>query len=378
MLTELGLNSLPLRDTVHQISLHACSKLRALKLDCLHAKQLPELPPQLEELYISAETWCIDNRPLLTSISSLKALSGLRVLEIVDARKVDDLTPIEACTALESLSLVGCERIQMWPDFRALGALTKLDIWRDNDLASLDLLSPLSSLRELDLQCDHLGSLQGIEGCTLLSKLNIGPCRLLRSIESLQSCPQLSELHIFSCSQISTLEGLRSCPVLSELCLTRCPSITSLDGLQGCPQLTELNIERCGSFQSLEGLQGCPQLTELNIEWCGSLQSLEGLHGCPLLTKLSISGCRLASLLPLRACALLKSLSISCSTILSLDGLHGCSKLVDLDMSGCSSLSSLEPLVGLSELSRVYITRKHHSLLGMSELRARGVRVVSR
>ena len=86
---ELGLYEFG-PSAIHQLGLQALSRLRALKLTGLCAKELPEPPSQLEELYAT------NQGKLLTSIFCLGALTRLRVLAIEFAEILEDLTPIGA------------------------------------------------------------------------------------------------------------------------------------------------------------------------------------------------------------------------------------------------------------------------------------------
>ncbi len=208
VLTTLELDLHWLTVVVHQIGLHSCSQLRVLKLDSLHARKLPDLPAQLEELYVSTveegddiDDEILDDEGLepLASISSLRALTHLRVLAIEYAERLKDLTPIEACKALESLSLQKCTGVQQWPDFNASAALTSLHVSGIDDTFLQDQLRPLRSLRELELShCTHLLSLEGLHA-PLLAGLSLSNCTSLSTLEDLRGSPELTKLGLQQC-----------------------------------------------------------------------------------------------------------------------------------------------------------------------------------
>jgi hypothetical protein len=339
---------------VHLLGLHTFSKLRVLKLEYMFAKELPALPPQLEELHINTQLdEYDDDLTIFASISSISALPRLRVLAMGYADSLQDLTPLEACVALESFSLWECTGVQQWPDFNALVALTRLDL-SFSPLESLDPFRSLQTLRQLSLtNFWDLASLDGLRGCSQLTKLNLKSCPSVSSLEGLQGCTRLADLCTPGCRVISSLQPLRFCSQLTKLDMSYCRALSNLEGLQGCSQLTDLHMGECSSLSSLSGIHGCILLTTLNLHDCTSISSLEGLQGCTRLYDLAIQRCSsIASLQPLPSCLLLNELTIN----------------------GCVSISSLEPLIGLPKLSVLRIEKHREAhLLGTAELRAKGV-----
>jgi Leucine-rich repeat (LRR) protein len=112
-------------------------------------------------------------------------------------------------------------------------------------------------------------NLAGIQACTRLEILSLSQANGLSSLQPLSGLSSLKQLELSDCHL--SLEGLFSTSVMS-LRLVHCTSLTNLSGVEHLPALESLEVNQCG----VTSLQPLRQLGEglqvLRVFWCYGLQ----------------------------------------------------------------------------------------------------------
>lgn len=405
-------------------TLSGCPRLRVLQLHAYKLESAPALPSQLEELVITLPS----GKCPVEVINSLGTLTNLKTLNLTSGG-VADLTPVLACTTLESLSLFQIDSASL-PNLGALPALERLDLtlgaWDAGALLPLatctaltelrlsngafngigDELAPLAFLTGLvkldlcDLRFDDDGDLDFFDSLpdilsrlVSLTELDVSQDDSIGGLSSLHCLSTLSQLSTLglggeSLSSLAELSSLRSSLSLLKIRGADTP-LDSLSSLRGCcPLLTSLDIAST-SLSSLDGLQDCPLLQSLRIMVFRpdddalvntALLSLGGLDQCTQLTALDLSMCAgLTSIdgLNLACASTLTSLSLNGTALSSSSGfllntlLSGCSRLTSLNLTAVSALSSLECLHACSGTLTTLTLHHCTSLSSLEALRGR-------
>ena len=127
---------------------------------------------------------------------------------------------------------------------------------------SLGNIKPFASRQtELNLSCDKLKSLNGIEKFSKLSELQISSDSLT-DISSLKGLQSLKILNIYAL-QLKSLKGIESLPELKELSLS-CNELKTLEGLKDLPALKKLTIQ-----------DDCIELIDLKSKISGKYPDME-------------------------------------------------------------------------------------------------------
>lgn len=271
---------------------------------------------------------------------------------------ITDFTVPDAAGSLDDLALMPYLEVLRVPNF---------------NLESLDFLSSLQSLRELDLTgcrfpADQLAALAELPE---LRKLSLAGCGL-STIADLEGTNRLTSLDLSS-NTLRNLEVLTSMTGLTELYLQH-NAVTSLDSLGEIPSLEKLDI----SFNSVKDLQPLGTCTKLAWLNAGNnlLTSLKGLDALPVLSHLDADHNSLSRISELSNCMELAELNLSNNSLTSLSALENHTKLVTLNVSynaltefpywpdgsvlatidaSYNKITSVYPLHNLEELTYVYV-----------------------
>ena len=308
---------------------------------CRSLGELPELPPQIKDLFLKNQRGLIKIEnpfsPNLTNIDlsgclALKELpkfppnliclnlSGCRSIESLQHPLPESLTTINfaSCKSLTtmpnlhegvtSVNLYNClrlKKIEYLPNtlislhlhhfkglIKSLPPLLESLIFSGHKCKELPFILT-DKITELDLDnCKNLEILPDDlpEG---LKKLNLTDCRNLKSLpDSLSSLDNLKILKLKYCLSLTELPSLPE--ALEELDLSNCKSLTKLPkplprnlkilNLSGWGSLTELPDPLPEGLEKLD-LSGCESLTKLPDPLPKNLKILN-LHGCESLTEL--------------------------------------------------------------------------------------------
>ncbi|KAL6314315.1 hypothetical protein AAG906_019013 [Vitis piasezkii] len=307
----------------------------------------------------------MQNSATLFSTPSLESLKLHNMEELVDLKEGPLTTPL--FPSLESLRLSYVPKLkELWrmdllaeegPSFYHL---SKLDIYKCSDLASLHPSPSLSQLRIND--CPNLTSME-LPSSHCLSELDIGGCPNLASFK-VAPLPSLKTLFLqrvrYGCPNLQSLE-LHSSPCLSRLTIDDCPNLTSME-LPSSLCLSELDIGKC------------PNLASFKVAPLPSLETL---------SLFTVRYGVIWQIMSVSASSSLKSLYIeSIDDMISLpkELLQHVSGLVTLQIRECPNLQSLE-LPSSHCLSKLKIIKCPNlasfnvaSLPRLEELSLRGVR----
>jgi hypothetical protein len=205
---------------------------------------------------------------------------------VVIARGIDDVSPVERLSSLESLSIQPSPRARLdlsrLPQLRDLFAFARLIDASLADAKSLERLSlyqsraetvtaiPLpSTLRELELtDSSRLMTLAGVERLDRLDKLKVALAPQLRDVRSVAALgATLSTFELETCRMLGSLAGIESLRVLKVLGFGDCGAIPTLAPLRPLDELQvvyawgDTRVDDC----DLSPLAELPKLVELRM-----------------------------------------------------------------------------------------------------------------
>ena len=165
--------------------------------------------------------------------------------------------------------------------------LRKLDVWGEQSMKSMALLSNLTSLTSLSLiRCSNLT----VEGFNPLIIVNLKELQVTsNNTLAADLLSKVARTKLLPAGYISRLEKL----IVDNICGLLVAPICSLLA----PTLHTLEFQYDGRMKSLteeqeKALQLLTSLEKLHFLWCYGLQSLpQGLHRLPSLKELHVVGC---------------------------------------------------------------------------------------
>jgi Leucine-rich repeat (LRR) protein len=86
-------------------------------------------------------------------------------------------------------------------------------------------------------------------------------------------------INCYSCPNLTSLEGLEKCKALERLDCYSCPNLTSLNGIENCRALKYLDCYNCPLLVSFNCIENCKALVVLYCSYCSLLTSLDCLRG---------------------------------------------------------------------------------------------------
>ncbi|KAH0978141.1 hypothetical protein GBA52_027860 [Prunus armeniaca] len=283
---------------IEHIDLHECTslveipsyfqhlgKLTYLELwGCTNLKNLPEMPSNLEFLYLSSTA--IEELP--SSVWSHEKISDLSIAVCKHLKSL----PSNTCKLKPSLSLYGCESLcELWelPRDTTELALTSSTI-KELRNVSIESVVGLTAIKLIN--CKSLVSLP-----TNIWKLKSLKSLDLKNCSNFQNFPEISEvmeyLEFLNLSYTAVKElppSIRNLVVLRELYLHNCKNLEVVPDELFC--LTSLQVLdlSCSKIKSLPAsIKQAAQLSRLFLDSCKSLESLPELP--PLLQLLEANGC---------------------------------------------------------------------------------------
>lgn len=152
-----------------------CQTLKSLSLAAIKHQQLAELPAlvNLERLRINSGS--------LQNLEAIAPLTNLKILELLDCRRLENLNGIENLRKLTALRVSGSNKIY---DFDSLAPLSDLEYLAISDsfrIRSLSFVTSMTKLRALAFAGTRTsvedGDLSPLTGLPQLSMLMFGPRR---------------------------------------------------------------------------------------------------------------------------------------------------------------------------------------------------------
>ncbi|KAG0598142.1 hypothetical protein M758_12G049500 [Ceratodon purpureus] len=270
-------------------------------------------PPVLSKLS-ALKIVCIDrwNGPIWASIQSLLILEELHLSvckgedvmpDLKDLERLrnvtlgfceyKDLSGLSNSTALETLFLDRCEKLERLPEFGRLTKLTELDIMGCPNLRDWRSESELCSLKTLAVDGSSVTSfVRDLETLTRLRQLYLcgSECETVLSMASL--CSQLESLAIFEFSQMEALD-LTNFSHLEELVLGGCSALERVTCGTPLTYLTKLEVIDCVSLVEIPDLSTFPELEVLRLKECRTLRKLSCSEQLTAVRTLELIGCDL-------------------------------------------------------------------------------------
>ncbi len=310
--------------------------------------------------------------------SFMAGLTNLEYIELYDVQEDSDLSFLSGLTNAKSFFVSGNGQMCGVSDLSFLRGMTSLErigmpVGSDRDELDLSPLAELKNLRQLSLyqygqQTALVTDLSPLAGLTKLEQLTLptavdtlAPLAGLTNLKHLQLAKN-GQVDGNSFTDISTLSNLTK---LENLAM-ELGNVEDLSPLSNLTALTDLNLQ--GDFRTtdLSFLSGATKLRNVyvspyNGEGEAVLTSLKGLENLVDLRELYINGpANLTDVEPLAGLTKLTKLSLPSwdysnedPPLLDLSGLSGLTRLQDLRVN--SSVASLEPLRGLTDLRYLQI-----------------------
>jgi hypothetical protein len=268
---------------------------------------------------------------------------------------ISDLTGIQYCTALVSLSLFknNISNLQplasmpnlatldlSWNSISSLGAITSMPKIADLNLSHNPISSlaglPVGPYRKLNLSFMALTSLTSMPAVQFVPASMTSPDSTFNlasnQLQSLSGLPAATAMIWFDATsnRLTSLAGLSALESLRSLRLAD-NQLTSLAGLPSYPYLVSLEVSE-NSLTSLSSLGQQPQLNSLSAD-SNPLTSLAGLGSAPNLQYLYVRHCRLTSIQGISSAPHLYNIYLSYNELASLDGLGSPTAVNLLDVS---------------------------------------------
>ncbi|KAG0557610.1 hypothetical protein KC19_11G143600 [Ceratodon purpureus] len=276
-------SSLPLQQ-IRVLSLYNCQELKQADLSNF---------PELRSLAIEG----CDN---LEEITGWEVVKELGWLEIRSCRSCKDFPCVQWLPSLRELCFGSCGslalRSALMPDFSQCVQLRRLEIL-ENNISAMNMMD-LSQLRFLEVLtlgcCCALTTIQGLSGLHSLTQLDLS-CDALTRLPELGSLKSLTHLDLGS-SGIEEISGVQELHMLTTLSLQYCHSLKRLPCLGRSKRLVYLDIRSSG----VDEIPGVQDLVGLETLCCSGsrLKWLPDLHHLPRLQRVEVSDTPLSRMDP--------------------------------------------------------------------------------
>lgn len=242
---------------------------------------------QLSSAISRACTVALGSGPSASNLVHLEGLDlELETLRLDDTARDRDLEHVANVPSLRTLQLTGCLRLTGW-GFGYLGQLRHLGtllVLNCEKIVTLNKLEGCTSLTRLDLDnCFGLASvgLQSLIALTQLQSLSLLFCRGLRDDSFMANLSGLSRLEQLNLGNVHSVTDaglihLSGLVTLRVLCLSRCSQITDagVAHLVGLHALEQLYLDSCSVTD-----EGILHLSGLRALQCLDLSRCDGVTG---------------------------------------------------------------------------------------------------
>ena len=204
------------------------SKLKTLNLYGCERLQNVDSIINVKEIESIDLGYCID----LEDIDGLANATMLKKLHIEldytrtgrHTRKLLSIDVLNNCISLEELVLNKCYSLQFFSSIGSLKNLKKLRIFdafsrSDNEVKNVNFLREIQNLEELDISFYHrsVKDLKIISHLKNLKKLRICGWYHLESLNGIQQCTQIEKLNLDSCKSLKTIREIVDLEKLNHL-----------------------------------------------------------------------------------------------------------------------------------------------------------------
>ncbi|XP_050790115.1 leucine-rich repeat and IQ domain-containing protein 1 isoform X4 [Gopherus flavomarginatus] len=242
------------------------------------------------------------------------------------------LSTLSECSSLQLLTLRRCGLTALEGLSNCKG-LKYIDV-EENNIQTINCEN-LENLCILILNKNQLASIHGLDGCSDLRNLELS-CNKITRIGGLESLKNLQQL-IVDHNQLISTKGLCDVPTLIHIdCSFN--HLTQLEGIENCGLLQILKLQG-NNLSELPTLENHVLLRELYLD-DNSISTIEtfSFYWLPLLQILSLSQNSLTQLVPLFSYVSLEKLNISNNCLSDLESViiwfSGCQKLSELSLNG--------------------------------------------
>jgi len=303
---DLYLDCLPLFTGIKKLSVDSriCQKyIEGLPLESISGYF--ESPAKVLE--IVEDPLAIREICFYTDLEELQGIEQFQNLESLCIEQTETKN-MDRLASLGKLKKLTVKALEETTDFSALGKLTGLEeLWLDaKSIKTVDFLANLGNLKTLKISRGEMLSLDGLDTCSRLKKLEITGCNSLKDMSAVAQLAGLEELRIavpYDCptpdlGKLSKLKKLSlstsgSCSFLQEL-----TGLTELE-LGGCSGINELDLSGLTSLKALscsssdmevDFIKDFSALEKLDMHGCSTYEDISGLFQMPKLKELNISG----------------------------------------------------------------------------------------
>uniref|UniRef100_A0A8C3S8F6 Leucine-rich repeat and IQ domain-containing protein 1 n=1 Tax=Chelydra serpentina TaxID=8475 RepID=A0A8C3S8F6_CHESE len=268
---------------------------------------------------------------MITQCGPWNALQQVTTLTLQDLPGCS-LSTLSECSSLQLLTLRRCGLTALEGLSNSKG-LKYIDV-EENNIQTINCEN-LENLCILILNKNQLASLRGLDGCSDLRNLELS-CNKITRIGGLESLKNLQQL-IVDHNQLISTKGLCDAPTLMYIdCSFN--HLTQLEGIENCGLLQILKLQG-NNLSELPTLENHVLLRELYLD-DNSISTMEtfSFYWLPLLQTFSLSQNSLTQLAPLFSCISLEKLNISNNCLSDLESVitwfNGCHKLSELSLNG--------------------------------------------
>ena len=282
---------------------------------------------------------------------------------IATSKKIDDLTGLEAATALETLDL-GNNAIEDFGALSNLSSLETLDL-ADNAIVNLPTdLSGLSSLTNLDLDGNQIQNVSALSGLSAIEILDlrdndVGDVTPLSGLTTLKQLYLRGNENLTNVKQLVKLENARvdiTLPVPVEVPDTGLAAALRTEiglpindpifpgDMEGLTRVRATN----DSISDLTGLETATGLTDLTLS-NNDIDDLEPLEELTSLTDLNLRNNQIVDVSPLEELTSLEELDLSNNQIIDVEPLAVLTNLTLLTLTGNSGITNPGALYHLDQ-----------------------------
>ncbi|CAL6005610.1 leucine-rich_repeat domain-containing protein [Hexamita inflata] len=319
------------------------------------------LIPNLSQL--NASSCNLKNLSVFLNIMQDESDSKLQLLNI-SLNPGISLKGLQQCKILTNLDVnsSGLFDITM---FSKLLNLKQLNLSHNHEICSLECLTPLIQIQQLDI--DEIGAktLNGLQNMTDLVYL-MARRNKFTHVNELEKLTQLKDVGL-SQNKIFDLSGLRNAVNIETIQLDG----NQLHSLEGLPRystkLASLSIYNNQDLKNIMYIGFYPNLKHFCAAYC-NLESLQGMENIPKVQRVFIYNNQLKSLKGIEKCKYIKELRAERNILENLDGIQYLEQLNHFDVSN-NLLSSIKELEGLKQLERININENQvKSLEGIENI----------
>ena len=229
-----------------------------------------KLMPYLKSLTIESQN--------MSDLSVLSHLPKLTTLNLTDCTfPTRELSVISSLPNLKSLTLNDCG-LSTIADLEGAASLEYLDLGNNGGLRNVEILAPMTTLKEIYLQHNAVVDLSPLTGLTNLEKLDVS-YNSLTSLAPIASCIRLTWVNADG-NQLTTLDGICELALLTELSVDY-NKLTDISGLAACPELAVLSIAN-NQITDISDLATLPKLEKLDFSYNTVAALPEWQDGCTL------------------------------------------------------------------------------------------------